>query len=104
MAETHNDGADPLKDVHSPEFWDHSLGHLDHDLARMDALLNTLPPTSQEAVVVRELGAFLVTAVRHQERVLLQLAQDTAPKPKPPRKPRTARARVQPDPLDGHEA
>ena len=105
MAETTNspNGAtDPLADVHSPEFWDHSLGYLDPDLARMDALIHNLPPTSPEAVAVREIGSFLVAVVRHQEKVILQLAQDTAPKP---RKPRTQKAKViQPDSLDGHQA
>jgi hypothetical protein len=95
MAET--PPADRLQDVHSPEFWDHRLGYLDPDLARMDALIHTLPPTSPEAVALREIGAFLVAVVRHQERVLLQLAQDTAPKP--PRKPRAPKAKITEEPM-----
>jgi hypothetical protein len=91
MSET----VDPLKDVHSPELWDHSFAYLDRDFARVGDMLQSLPPNSPEAIVVKELGAVALAVLRHQEVVLRQVALDTAPPPpKPPRKPRTPRAKV----------
>src|SRR5690348_16405323 len=95
MTETAARPTDPLQDVHSTELWDHSFAYLDRDFARMDNLLQNLPPISPEAVAVKELGALAMAVLRHQEVVLRQVALDTAPPPpKPPRKPRTPKAKV----------
>ena len=100
MAETHP--ADPLRDVHTPQFWDHSIGHLEPDLARVIEVANNLAPTSPEAIALRGLTAFVVEVIKHQELTLRQVALDTAPPlPKPPRKPRAMR---QPKPIITQDA
>ncbi len=69
---------DALRDVHSPEFWQHSWANIRTGLENLHLLPPETPPTEaqrQEIVV-------LIAITLHQERVLDILARDTAPKPK----------------------
>ena len=69
---------DPLQDVHSREFWEHSWQNIQTDLRNLDSL----PPETPVVDRLRQEVGVLIAITLHQERVLALLARDTAPKPK----------------------
>jgi hypothetical protein len=93
MSERANDPLEPmpspyaLRDVHSPEFWQHSWANIRTDLEN----LRNLPPETPPTEVQRQQIGVLVAITLHQERVLEILARATAPKPK---RPYTRRAKA----------
>jgi hypothetical protein len=69
---------DPLQDVHSTEFWEHSWANIQTDLRNLDNLPADTPVVDR----LRQEVGVLIAITLHQERVLALLARDTAPKPK----------------------
>jgi hypothetical protein len=86
---------DPLQDVHSREFWEHSWQNIQTDLRNLDSL----PPETPVVDRLRQEVGVLIAITLHQERVLALLARDTAPKPK-----RSSTRKAKPAPGDEQDA